>query len=1160
MAGRLSIVITGDAADAQRALSSLNGAFENIAEAADSAFERVSNTVTGFFSTVGQGVAMGLGFGLITSAVDAVRSAFGLARTTVIEMNAELETASLQFTKLIGSADEARDHVNQLFQFAKDTPFDAKPVIEASRLLRTFGGATLDTADHLRRVGDAAAGVSQPIEQVAFWFGRAYSAIQAGQPFGEARMRLQEMGILTPQAAMRLQELEAAGASAAEKFAVLSEDFDRFNGSMASMADTWRGLTAGLSDAIGLGLAQMFEPLFTLAKDGMKGVLGFLESDQFTTFAANVRAAMQVAADAVRQFFSMLANAGPEIGAFASDAARTMGDIANQALTWGANVVGSLADGMASGLSAVVAVVDTLASILTFWLAPGSPPRFLPDLDKWGQGAMDAYLQGWGDADFRIFDDIAGYAENALKLAFGELQGEGLQTLAEVRVALANVLNEGRGTGEGLEAAFQRLSDAAGDAGGSIVNATRLYVDLDRATRDLTSAQDELNRVTREYDEAIRPLQAELDEITRKQRDLSDQKRLASMRERVAKGQEDPEALALAEREYALKRAIDAKKAEKDAAVDAAQQKIDVAQEEEQAIKKQIAAIEALQKTQLETQRLMESASKGGGGGGGAAGGIANKLAAINPVLEEANRKAREAQERLAETQRRMEAIIAPWQALMGLLTTADPETRIDQFNVLAAAIGETPAEKIALLTSGLQGFFQVIGGDQAGGLDRIGAAIDGLAGTEGAGANLRSIGDSLKSIWDAAVELWPVIQPVIVGFFGWLQTNGPTIAGIVAGIAAGWAAFSGLTAVAGIVASVMAVLGPFVPIVMTLATAFGVLIGVLPTVGPMLSSLSAAASIAGPAITALIALLGGPVTIAIAAVALAIGVFTAAWIGNWFGIRDTLTDVWMNYVQPALTEIGAFLGEVLPPLLDALGDAAGAAWNLFASVMLAAWEVIRPPLEALMSMVGTGIGLELERMKSQVQIVWPIVRDIIKGAVDVLIGQLRNLEKGLNILREGFEAFKKFLEGLRLPDPFRPLIDAKEALDRALGQKPATSSGSGGSDTDAGTVGPEGPVGRNAAGTNNWRGGWTTVGEEGIELLNLPRGSQILSNSKSTAALGSGGVTINNLTIAPNIPQQVHDSAEAAGAGAREMADAIVADTLKLLGDMLTGPRLEGA
>ena len=44
---------------------------------------------------------------------------------------------------------------------------------------------------------------------------------------------------------------------------------------------------------------------------------------------------------------------------------------------------------------------------------------------------------------------------------------------------------------------------------------------------------------------------------------------------------------------------------------------------------------------------------------------------------------------------------------------------------------------------------------------------------------------------------------------------------------------------------------------------------------------------------------------------------------------------------------------------------------------------------------------------------------------------------------------------------------------------------------------------GNNAAGTDFWKGGWTWVGEEGPELLNLPRGARILSNPDSMRMIG---------------------------------------------------------
>jgi hypothetical protein len=41
---------------------------------------------------------------------------------------------------------------------------------------------------------------------------------------------------------------------------------------------------------------------------------------------------------------------------------------------WGANVIVMLAEGMASGIGAIVSVINTISNLLAYWLAPGSPP------------------------------------------------------------------------------------------------------------------------------------------------------------------------------------------------------------------------------------------------------------------------------------------------------------------------------------------------------------------------------------------------------------------------------------------------------------------------------------------------------------------------------------------------------------------------------------------------------------------------------------------------------------------------------------------------------------------------------------------------------------------------------------------------------------------
>lgn len=220
-------------------------------------------------SALFSGVFMGVG---ITASM-AVAQAVSTIPSAVIGMNASLEKSTLQFETLFRDADKARDHVRMLFEFAKTTPFETGPVIEASRMLQTFGGDALNTSKNLTMIGDAAAGASVDINHVSFWVGRAYAAIQGGQPFGEARMRLQELALLSPKAAQEMERLQKAGASASEVWAVMEGELGRFGGAMEKQADTWEGLTSTMSDTINLTLADAFKPFFETIKEGMRGAI-----------------------------------------------------------------------------------------------------------------------------------------------------------------------------------------------------------------------------------------------------------------------------------------------------------------------------------------------------------------------------------------------------------------------------------------------------------------------------------------------------------------------------------------------------------------------------------------------------------------------------------------------------------------------------------------------------------------------------------------------------------------------------------------------------------------------------------------------------------------------------------------------------------------------
>lgn len=245
------------------------------AEGVSGAFGRLGGVVTGAARVAAAGVGV-------------LAAGFGAAVVGAISMNSTLETSTLQFTTLMGDAQAAEEHVRSLFEFAKATPFETGPIIEASKLLQTFGGTALNTQGNLTLIGDAAAATNAPINELGFWVGRLYSNLQAGKPFGEASARLGELAVMSPQARQQMEDLQAAGASADEIFKVFQDDLGRFGGAMVAQAGTWQGLMSTIKDSVSITLATALKPFFDIGKEGLGALATWLSSPTITEGAQRI--------------------------------------------------------------------------------------------------------------------------------------------------------------------------------------------------------------------------------------------------------------------------------------------------------------------------------------------------------------------------------------------------------------------------------------------------------------------------------------------------------------------------------------------------------------------------------------------------------------------------------------------------------------------------------------------------------------------------------------------------------------------------------------------------------------------------------------------------------------------------------------------------------
>lgn len=344
----------------------MSDAIEIIIHARDEA-TKVVNGVRGALGGLGSGLkttGMMAGGALLGIGAAAV-GGFGVAMGAAINMNASLEQSNMQFTTLMGDADMAKEHVANLFEFGAKTPFETGPIITASKHFQIFGGDALNTMGNLNLVGDAAAAVGAPIDDVAFWVGRLYSNLQSGQPFGEAAARLQELGIMAPGTRTELESMQASGASLDEMWGVMTGSLGEFSGAMELQSSSWNGMMSTLKDTFAMAAANGLRPFFDMAKEGLGGLLEWLNSPGIQDGIQNIATGLATVVGAVADFVRGIASGQDPIGKFAN-LARILAGVFGATRGEAAGVFNAVRQ-FGSGLAEIVApIISAVTNFVSF--------------------------------------------------------------------------------------------------------------------------------------------------------------------------------------------------------------------------------------------------------------------------------------------------------------------------------------------------------------------------------------------------------------------------------------------------------------------------------------------------------------------------------------------------------------------------------------------------------------------------------------------------------------------------------------------------------------------------------------------------------------------------------------------------------------------------
>ena len=89
----------------------------------------------------------------------------------MVSVYGTFQQLEIKFTSMLYSGEKAKKLMGELVDFAANTPFDLKGVSQSATQLVAYGTAADDVIDRLTRLGNIAAGLSQPIGDLVYLYG-----------------------------------------------------------------------------------------------------------------------------------------------------------------------------------------------------------------------------------------------------------------------------------------------------------------------------------------------------------------------------------------------------------------------------------------------------------------------------------------------------------------------------------------------------------------------------------------------------------------------------------------------------------------------------------------------------------------------------------------------------------------------------------------------------------------------------------------------------------------------------------------------------------------------------------------------------------------------------------------------------------------------------
>lgn len=258
----------------------------------------------------------------------------------------------------------------------------------------------------------------------------------------------------------------------------------------------------------------------------------------------------------------------------------------------------------------------------------------------------------------------------------------------------------------------------------------------------------------------------------------------------------------------------------------------------------------------------------------------------------------------------------------------------------------------------------------------------------------------------------------------------------------------------------------------------------------------------------------------------------------------QTMLPVILPVIETVVSTIGSIIAQAAP-VIEGLVAGISTVIETLAPVFSTIFSEIGEKVGGVISFVSERMGF----IQEVIETVAPLIGDIISTAwgvispvIDIVISVFEILFGVVQKIFPGIQAVIETVWGI-----IKPIVEG-------IGSAISGIAGWFGSVADAitGSGGDSDSVGKNAEGDNNWKGGLTWVGEKGAELVDLPKGSRILSHKESVSLTKQTSGVVKDSTA--NITQNAVVSRESQDLSPFKTILTSIDANLKVLIDRIKG------